>query len=240
MIKPLYVESPLPAEDYLDVVDSALAPLSRRLPASVSRDDLAGAGRLALVKALHSFVGPTDEARAYCFARVRGAMLDELRRLDPLSRRARARVTLVRKASDAIAQRLGRAATAGEVAEATELPIAVVRRTEQLALAAQTYEPAIGDDVFSRVPDEDTVSPVERAESSELATVIGEALERLPEKQAYVLRRYYVEDATLEVIAGEIGVSKERIRQIRNAGEAKLRRDYAVLALWQSFVNSGA
>lgn len=240
MIKPLYVESPLPAEDFLDVVDSALAPLSRRLPASVSRDDLAGAGRLALVKALHSFVGPPDEARAYCFPRVRGAMLDELRRLDPLSRRARARVTLVRKASDSIAQQFGRSATAGEVAEATELPVEVVRRTEQLALAAQAYEPAIDDDVFSRVPDEDGISPIERAESSELATVIGEALERLPEKQALVLRRYYVEDATLEVIAGELGVSKERVRQIRNAGEAKLRRDCAVLALWQSFVSGGA
>jgi RNA polymerase sigma factor FliA len=224
-------------EEFLDVVDAALAPLARRLPATVSRDDLASSGRLALVETLADFEGPVDEARAYAFTRVRGAMLDELRRLDPLSRRTRARVTAVRRAAADLAQEFGRAATVVEVAEAAGLSAGEVRRAEQIALAAEVYvNEAGGTDVFSHFADEQAVSPVAFAESGELVELVREALERLPPKQAFVLRRYHLEDATLEEIAGEIGVSKERVRQIREAGEGRLRADYSVLALWQALI----
>ena len=85
--------------DTLSVVDAVLAALDRRLPVHVSRDDLASAGKLALIEALLRFDGPPEQARAYCYVRVRGAVLDELRRLDPLSRYTRAQVTLVRSAA---------------------------------------------------------------------------------------------------------------------------------------------
>lgn len=226
-------------EDFLDVVDAALAPLARRLPVTVSRDDLASAGRVALVETLSDFDGPVHEARAYASTRVRGAMLDELRRLDPLSRRTRARVNVVRRAAADLAQELGRSATAGEVAQATGMTSDTVRRTEQLALAAEAYahEGPDGEDVFARCADEDGISPVEFAESGELAELVQTALARLAPNQAYALRRYYIEEATLEEIAGELGVSKERVRQIREAGEKKLRSDYQVLALWQSIIS---
>ena len=64
-----------------------------------------------------------------------------------------------------------------------------------------------------------------------------EALARLSPNQAFVVRRYYLEDATLEEIADQVGVSKERVRQIREAGEKKLRADEAVLALWRSIIS---
>jgi len=226
-------------EDFLDVVDAALAPLARRLPATVCREDLASAGRVALVSTINDFVGPDHEARAYAFTRVRGAMLDELRRLDPLSRRTRAKVTTVRKAAAALTQELGRSATAVEVAESTGLTPDAVRRTEQLAIAAEAYtvEGHAGEDVFARFADEDAVSPVEFAESGELAELVQSALSKLAPNQAYALRRYYIEEATLEEIAGELGVSKERVRQIREAGEKKLRGDYTVLSLWQSIIS---
>ena len=224
-------------EDHLDVVDAALAPLARRLPASVSREDLASAGRLALVETLSDFEGPHHEARAYAFTRVRGAMLDELRRLDPLSRRARARVSTVRRAAAEIAQEHGREATASEVAEVTGFSTEEVRQAEQLAIAAEAY---VGDpeevDRFARVPDEATISPIEYAESGELAELVHAALSRLSPNQAFVVRRYYLEDATLEEIADQVGVSKERVRQIREAGEKKLRADESVLALWRAVI----
>ena len=235
----LIAPEPTRVEDFLDVVDAALAPLARRLPVTVSREDLASAGRVALVETLTDFDGPVDEARAYAFTRVRGAMLDELRRLDPLSRRTRARVTTVRRASAELAQELGRSATAVEVAEVIGLTPDAVRRTEQLALAAEvfTIEGHAGEDVFARFADEDGVSPVQFAESGELAALVQTALARLAPNQAFALRRYYIEEATLEEIAGELGVSKERVRQIREAGEKKLRADYTVLGLWQSIIS---
>jgi RNA polymerase sigma factor for flagellar operon FliA len=62
------------------------------------------------------------------------------------------------------------------------------------------------------------------------------ALERLAPNHAHVLRRYYLDEATLDEIGVELGVSKERVRQIREAAEKKLRADFVVLALWQSFL----
>ncbi|MEO6567425.1 MAG: sigma factor-like helix-turn-helix DNA-binding protein, partial [Opitutaceae bacterium] len=59
----------------------------------------------------------------------------------------------------------------------------------------------------------------------------------LPPNHARVLRRYYLEEATLEDIAVELGISKERVRQIREAAEKKLREDFIVLALWQSVLS---
>src|SRR5882762_8619502 len=101
--------------DTLSVVDAVLGTLDRRLPVHVSRDDLASAGKLALIEALLRFDGPSEQARAYCYVRVRGAVLDELRRLDPLSRDARARVTLVRRATIALERQLKREPTPEEI-----------------------------------------------------------------------------------------------------------------------------
>ncbi len=63
------------------------------------------------------------------------------------------------------------------------------------------------------------------------------ALDQLPPNHARVLRRYYLEEATLDDISGELGVSIERVRQIREAAEKKLRGEFVVLALWQSVMS---
>ncbi len=84
--------------------------------------------------------------------------------------------------------------------------------------------------------DRATPCPAESAADGDAASSVRAALARLPVNQALALRRYYLEDATLDEIAGELGVSRERARQVREAGEKKLRADFVVLALWQSFL----
>jgi RNA polymerase sigma factor for flagellar operon FliA len=79
--------------------------------------------------------------------------------------------------------------------------------------------------------------PAHSAESLDAHASVRAALDRLPPNHAHVLRRYYLDDATLEAIAGELSVSKERVRQIREAAEKKLREDFIVLALWQSVLS---
>ena len=125
--------SPVSLADTLSVVDAVLGTLDRRLPAHVSRDDLASAGKLALIEALLHFDGPADQAPAYCCVRVRGAVLDELRRLDPLSRHTRAQVTLVRRASAVLERELGRVPVASEIAAATGLSPDAVAQLERLS-----------------------------------------------------------------------------------------------------------
>ena len=218
--------------DLLDLVERALASLSPRLPASVDRDDLASVGKLALWHAADRFAGPPAEARAYCFVRVRGAMLDELRRLDPLARRRRERARAVGRADADLTGRLGRAPTVAEIASALELSTTEV----SAALADLAAEEAGADSVWENLADHAAPSPLEAAELGDLFAGLRAALERLPVNQALAVRRYYLEDACLDDIAADLGVSRERARQIREAGEKRLRADFHVLALWDALL----
>lgn len=223
--------------DVLDVVDVAMRALDRRLPAYVPRDDLASAGKVALVQALLGFDGSIAEARSYCYVRVRGAILDELRRLDPLSRHTRAQVTVVQRARAALERELGRVPTASEVAGKTGQAVAVIEQFDRLAIAARICgSDSDGDDDLGALADDSAACPAVNAEAIDARAFMNAALDQLPSKEARVLRRYYLEDATLDQIAGELGVSRERVRQIRDAAEKKLREDFSVLALWQSIL----
>lgn len=222
--------------DTLSVVDSVLRHVGRRLPAHVARDDLASAGKLALVEALLRFTGPPEEARAYCYARVRGAVFDELRRLDPLSRRTRARVNAVTRATTQLTGELGREPADYEIAEVTGLSVTAVREATRLVLSDPYPLDGCADGAPFELPDADAPCPAESAAAGDTATSLQEALDRLLPNQALALRRYYLDEATLDDIAAELGVSRERARQVREAGEKRLRADFIVLALWQSYL----
>jgi len=235
----LFIPPAATISDTLSVVDAVLVQLDRRLPAHVSREDLASAGKVALVEALGRFVGPADEARAYCYTRVRGAVYDELRRLDPLSRRTRAQVNTVRRAVAALERDLGRVPSAAEVADATGLQRAKVQQLDRLALAAEPcsfHETDADGQPIYELADTDAACPARSAETGDVADSVQAALSRLPANHALVLRRYYIDEATLDEIAAELGVSKERVRQLREAAEKRLRGDFLVLALWESML----
>ena len=234
----LTAQIPAPSlTETLSVVDTVLATVTRRLPLHVSREDLASAGKVALVEALLNYDGPSEHVRGYCFARVRGAVLDELRRLDPLSRHTRERVTFVRRATLALERELGRAPTANEISEATGLSQNALAQLERLATAAEVCsadETDVNGENVHVLIDSEAACPARSAESIDTHASVRAALERLAPNHAHVLRRYYLDDVTLDVIAAELGISKERVRQIREAAEKKLREDFIVLALWQS------
>jgi RNA polymerase sigma factor for flagellar operon FliA len=222
--------------DTLSVVESVLHRLGRRLPAHVSREDLASVGKVALIEALLRFTGPDGEARAYCYTRVRGAMLDELRRLDPLARRTRTRVKTVARATAHLTGRLGREPADFEVAAATGLTIGAVHEANRFTVVDPLPLNGEADGTRYELRDLSAPCPAETAANGDTALSVRAALARLPPKQALAVRRYHLEDATLYAIAHELSVSRERARQIREAGEKQLRADFIVLALWQSLM----
>lgn len=225
-----------PLLNTLSVVEVVLRQLGRRLPAHVSREDLASAGKVALVEALMRFDGPTHEAQPYCHTRVRGAMLDELRRQDPLSRRTRRRVKTVNRATTELTGQLGREPADFEVAAATGLTIGAVREANRFATIDEIPLDGAADGMRLELPDPLAACPAESAARDDTASSVQAALARLPSKQAFVVRRYHIDGATLDDIAADLGVSRERARQIRVAGEKQLRADFVVLALWQSLL----
>lgn len=227
----------LPAlADFLDIVDTALATLTRRLPTHVARDDLASVGKLALASALRQRSEPSAHVRAYCYVRVRGAMLDELRRLDPLTRKQREHLRVISRTQSVLATALGRAPSQSEVAFSSQLD----RHDVASALNAAAVASDATDIAWDTIEDTRSPSPATLVEANDAHANLSEALARLPQNQAFVLRRYYLDDVTLDDIGAELGVSRERARQIREAGEKKLRADFVVLALWQALTRNNA
>lgn len=116
------------------------------------------------------------------------------------------------------------------------MTIGDVRESNRIAVVEFCPMDQLPQNVRSGLPDPMIPCPAESADRDDVARSVRAALRRLPANQALALRRYYLEDATLDMIADELGVSRERARQIRVAGEKKLRADFIVLAHWQALL----
>jgi len=227
-----FPSSPTDPAALLDLVDRALAGLAPRLPTHIDRDDLLSAGREALVNSTRRFEGSLEEARAFCFVHVHGAMLDELRRLDPLARRRRKRVRAVSQAEHALTSLLGRSPSPAEIAEHLGFAGREVLAAQVDIAAEEAGAPILHENYAAHM----APSPVDQAEQGDILRELLEALERIPAKQAHAVRRYHIDNATLDTISSELGVSRERARQLRVAGEDKLRADFEVLNLWNALL----
>ncbi len=162
-----------PLLETLSVVDCVLRQLGRRLPAHVSREDLASAGKVALVEALMRFDGPANEAQPYCHTRVRGAMLD------PLSRRTRTRVKPATRAPPDLPGRLGRDPADFEVAAETGLTIGAVREANRFATVDEIPLDGAADGMRLELPDPAATCPAESAARDDTASSVQAALARL-------------------------------------------------------------
>jgi RNA polymerase sigma factor FliA len=221
--------------DVLPIVDAVVAQMSRHLPQHVSTQDLASAGKLALMEILNDFDGSFAQDRGYVICRIRGAVMDEMRRLDPLSRYGRRQVRRVQRAVSTLETRLSRAPTDAEVAEETGFPEAEVRKISQLGTAAEALSmdaPDRGSQGVRSIADPDAPSPADVAEKSEVSSTVRAALGRLSSSQSTVLQHYYFNAMTLQEIADTLGLSVVRVHQLRAAAEARLRSDLKILDAW--------
>jgi RNA polymerase sigma factor for flagellar operon FliA len=216
-------------EQHLPLVKIILAKMRTGLPRSVDLDDLHSAGVLGLLSAVRKF----DPSRGYAFEtfasfRVRGAIKDELRSLDTLSRSARKKHRELSAVVQQLEQELGRAPSDEELCEILE-----INHKDLSKLRAQT-RPA--EYVFLDSPPEqdqynwhdliaDQHNPAcsELVEHEELMEMIVQKLETLPYRQRKIMHLYYFEGLRLTAIAQILGVSEARISQIRSQALATLR-----------------
>ena len=205
-------------EQYGSMVERMARRLISRTGLRSAYDDLWSAGAIGLIEAGRRF----DSSRGASFAtfaehRVRGAMLDELRRLDHLPRRLRNRTDDLVKTRKKLAGNLGREATVEEVA--SELGVDVEEASDMAAL----LEPPLP--LESILPTlaggEATDAAVLRAEAVRRLT---EAVEQLPERLRMVLSLHYIEDLTYREIAEMLHVSEPRVCQLHGDALAQLRK----------------
>lgn len=213
------------------------AALAARGNSRITHEDLVSIGKVALVTCVQA-VGPgVDEVefRAIAYTRVRGAMLDELRKADPLTRQKRTCVRAVRGALESLTKGLHREPTLLEIRQATGLEIVAIRR------ALDTIES--GDDRSAteweqgNVVDENAPVPSTAAEGGDVRELLEAALAQLSPRQATVLKAYYLDEMTLQEVAAAIGCTAENVRILRDAGVEKLRRNFAALGLWQVLIS---
>ena len=215
-------------ERYLPHVHSIVHGMRRRLPPWVATEDLLHAGVVGLLAALKSFDSRRgDFLEAYLVRRVSGAILDELRASDPLSRTQRRDLRRARAAGRDLEAALGRSPTMEEVADHSGLAVARVRTVERLAAAAARPPTA-----------EPTCEPIahEAASFSQLQRQLGERIADLPQREQTVLSLYYGEELSLREIGRLLGVTESRACQIHGSAVRLLRvalQDHAPVDNWE-------
>ncbi len=211
----------------LPLVHHIVSDVAARIPRFVDRDDLMSAGMLGLAQAAQSF----DPARGvgfnnYARARVRGAVLDELRGRDWLSRGTRSFANRVNATAAELQAQRGSPPSAGEIAQRLGIEEADVRRVrDDVARAAGLERPftAInGDDVTYEVPATEA-GPLTQLLDRELRGYLIDAVCALPERLRLVVVAHFLDEREMQEIAAEMGVTASRVSQLCAEGVALLR-----------------
>jgi RNA polymerase sigma factor for flagellar operon FliA len=210
-------------QQYLPLVRAVTGRLAMTLPSHVDVDDLYSAGLVGLVNALRHF-DPGNGARFETYARfrIRGAMMDELRRMDWVPRSVRDKARKVRAVMHAVEQEKGALPTEQEMARAMKISVTEyyqlldeIRPTTFISLdAADDANGEEGATEYEAIADPSAQTPGEQAVREDLAQIVAERIQQLPEMQRKVLALYYDKGLRLREIAEAFGLTESRICQI--------------------------
>ena len=210
-------------EQYLPLVKTVVGRLAMTLPSHVNTDDLYSAGLVGLLNAVRRFdrkCGASFEH--YARTRIRGAILDELRRLDWVPRSVHDKAKKVARVMQELSQRQGSIPNDAQMAAALNISLTEYEELlEEIRPASYVCLDSVQDDGIESagpshdiVADETQTDPGAETATRELARLVEERLHQLPEMQRKVLALYYLEDLRLREIAEVFGVTESRICQI--------------------------
>lgn len=206
----------------LAVVGYQVSQMIARVPSHVRREDLASAGAVALVQAARAF-DPTlgvPFAR-YAAIRIRGAIVDELRSMDWMSRGGRQKARRIDELSDQLAAQLGRTPDDEEIAQATGMDVASVR---DIKAAAQTRLVSLdADPLTAEWVEDEGVLPEDDVLLRERLRVLRIAVDELPDRLRTVVVELFAHDTTPSDLARKLGVSQSRVSQLRSQALEILR-----------------
>ncbi len=222
----------------IDAMLRQYSPLVRRLahqmiaklPANVEIDDLIQVGMIGLTDALTRFdAGQGVQFETFATQRIRGAMLDELRGADWLSRGTRKQQRDIESAVHRLEQRLGRAPQESEIAKEMDMSLSdyqemlgKVRGTQLIYLEDMSGEDGDNDFLDRHVTDEGN-DPLSLLQDHRMRHALVEAIKNLPEREQYVMSMYYEQDMNLKEIAAVLGVTESRVCQLHSQSIARLR-----------------
>lgn len=214
---------------HMPMVKRVAVHLKARVPPFMELDELIQVGMVGLIEAARSF-DPTKgfEFEHFALSRVRGAILDEVRRQSFLPRSAVAFNKSENEAIHTLSAELGRTPNQIELAEFMGKDIEEFHKERGQAKRFETYSMEVVNDEVMSMPGDSNMQPEVMVEEAQFMDAVMEAIDHLPEREKMVMSLYYVEELNLKEIGEVLGVSESRISQILSTVVKKLRQELRI------------
>jgi RNA polymerase sigma factor FliA len=220
---------------YAPLVKYVAGRLGSGLPAHVDENDLVSYGLLGLIGAIERYDPGRDvKFETFAIARIKGAIIDELRALDWVPRSVRARARDIERAIAELEKRYHRAPTDEEISHRLSITedelndsLLDISRSSIAALdELWTGSSPTGSDqvaLIDTIEDAEAPDPQGALAETELKEALGDAIARLPEREKLVVTLYYYEELTLREIGEVLGVTESRVSQLHTKAILRLK-----------------
>src|ERR1700744_1804437 len=211
-------------EQYLPLVKYNGERIWARLPEGVELDDLVSAGVFGLMDAIDAFdLSRGVKFETYCVPRIRGAMLDELRTMDWVPRLVRSKASKLNEAVKTLEAKLGRSASAAELAEQMQISVPELEKmildanaVNLISLNKKWYETDSYKDVreIDILEDKKGEDPTRRIQKADLMRLVTKGLNR---NERLIIILYYYEELTMKEIGATLDLSESRVSQMHSS-----------------------
>ena len=209
---------------HLGMVKRVALHLKARVPAFMELDELIQVGMIGLLEASRAFdLAKGVEFENFAHSRVRGAMLDEVRRLSYLPRSAVSFNKSHNETLHTLSAELGRTPTQAEIAEFMGKDLEEFHKDRGKARRFETYSMEVVTEEVMTIADDSSRQPETMVEEAEFMDAVTTAIAQLPEREQLVMQLYYVEELNLKEIGDVLSVSESRVSQILSSVVKKLR-----------------
>ena len=202
--------------------------LKARIPQVMDVDELIQVGMIGLIEASQSFDSTRGvEFEIFARTRIRGAILDEVRRISVLPRSAISHIRQTNDATQELATELGRAPTQSELADFMGKDAAEYQKERSHAHQMLMVDSQAAEDEMLNTPQHGYV-PEQEVGDAMMMDSLSQAIEQLPERDQVIMALYYTEDMNLKEIGAVLDISESRVSQLLSANVKKLRKMMAL------------
>src|ERR671920_2033887 len=222
--------------NYSPLVKYVAGRVSGRMAGAIDQEDVVASGLFGLLNAVETYdPGRRTKFESYAISKIRWSILDELRKVDPLSRRVRMRAHQTERTRDELVQKLGRTPTESELVGHLGVSVTEHRAfLEQYARAqVRSLEAGLecqgnpGAGLHDLIGDHSATDPASAAEVAEVRARLVRAIEELGEQERVVTTFFYYEGLTLKEIGNVLDLTEGRISQILHSALVRLRQSLA-------------